>query len=149
MAYVVVKGLRKQHHEEVSQYLYNLQKYLKINRLNSRTIYLHFKRRVEGDAMGYCSGDHKSVEIELSKEYSFSDLMIALAHEMVHAKQFFRKELIDGYWYKGRNYWECRYEFQPWEKSAYMMEVKLYKACWSQKPAKNMHVSAKKHCTFI
>ena len=145
MAFIVIKGLRKRHHEEVSQYLYNLQKELKINRLRSKSIYLTFKRSCADDALGYCSGDKRVVEIEISKQYSFTDQMLALAHEMVHAKQFLRKELVDGYMYKGRNYWECRYDYQPWEKSAYALETKLYKKCWS----KNMHVSAKKHCTFI
>ncbi len=149
MAQVIVKGLRKRYHEDVSEYLLNLQRTLRINRMYSKTIYLTFKRSVDGDAIGYCSGDKNEVEIELSKEYSFTDLMIALAHEMVHAKQFFRKELINGYMWKGRNYWNCTYLHQPWEKSAYYHEMKLYKECWSQNNAKNMHVSAKKHCTFI
>ena len=149
MAFVVVKGLRKQHHEEVSQYLYNLQRYLKINRLNGKTIYLTFKRSVDGDAMGYCSGDDKSVQIEIAKiGWEFEDIMIALAHEMVHAKQFFRKELVDGYMYKGRNYWECVYEHQPWEKSAYALEKKLYNVCFIECTKKHA-INCKKHCTFI
>ena len=147
MAHIVVKGIKKVYHEDLIEYLYNLQSALGINRLRSKTIYLQFKKRVDGDAMGYCSGDHKSVFIEIAKDgYEFEDLMIALAHEMVHAKQFLRKELVDGYLYKGRNYWECQYDEQPWEKSAYLREQKLYNTCFGHK---NMHVSAKKHCTFI
>jgi len=149
MAHIVVKGIKKAHREDLSQYLYNLQRTLGIINLRSKTIYLTFKRRVDGDAMGYCSGDHKVVEIEIAKTgWEFEDIMIAVAHEMVHAKQFLRKELVDGYMYKGRNYWECSYEHQPWEKSAYLRETKLYNTCYGHGNTKNMHVSANKHCTF-
>ena len=103
MAQVIVKGLRKMYHDDVSQYLLNLQRALRINRMYSKTIYINFKRSVDGDAIGYCSGDKSIVEIELSKQYSHTDLMIALAHEMVHAKQFFRKELIDGFYLIRKN----------------------------------------------
>ena len=146
MAHIVVKGIKKQYHSDLSEYLYNLQRALGINRLHSKLIYITFRRSVDGDAMGYCTGDEKLVNIDIAKNgWEFTDLMIAVAHEMVHAKQFLRKELVDGYMYKGRNYWECAYDQQPWEKSAYALEERLYNECWQ----KNMHVSAKKHCTFI
>ena len=55
--------------------------------------------------------------------------MQTLAHEMVHAKQFLRKEL-DGNLWKKRNYDNVKYDDQPWEKEANRLEERLYKRCF-------------------
>ena len=58
---------------------------------------------------------------------------ITLAHEMVHVKQYFRKEL-DGsncrFKWKGRNADGYKYENQPWEREAFRREADLYQKCW-------------------
>ena len=72
------------------------------------------------------------IELDASMRHSFEQLLTWLAHEMVHLKQWVRKELCD-YEY-GRTQWKSRvfsvgclhYDDQPWEKEAYRLEDTLY-----------------------
>ena len=71
------------------------------------------------------------IELDASMRHPFSQILTWLAHEMVHLKQFVRKELWD--YESGRVQWKSRayskkvhYEDQPWEKEAYRLEVELY-----------------------
>ena len=71
------------------------------------------------------------IELDTSMKHSFDQILTWLAHEMVHLKQFVRKELWD--YESGRVQWKSRayskkvhYEDQPWEKEAYRLEVELY-----------------------
>ena len=63
-------------------------------------------------------------------------MVTALCHEMVHVKQFAKKEMVDGIktgvpiWKSKKislntNYWDL-----PWEKEAYRMEKKLANSVW-------------------
>ena len=90
-------------------------------------------------AYGYCHiiDDNISkprefmVELDASMKYSFDQLLTWLAHEMVHLKQFVRKELCDyvtgRVQWKSRSYGKIHYNDMPWEKEAYRLEDKLYK----------------------
>ncbi len=95
--------------------------------------------KAKEDAYGYCSitGDVKKprefeIEIDASKEHILEDLLIWLAHEFVHLKQFVRLELFD--YESGSVQWKSRAfsatsideETAPWEKEAYRLEDKLY-----------------------
>jgi len=113
----------------ILQYAYRLSKELKINRLKNREITIRFKNVMDDDAWGYCIGDFWDAEIQINRTIPFEDQMQTLAHEMVHAKQFLRKEL-DGNSWKKRNYDHIEYEDQPWEKEANKLEKKLYKRCF-------------------
>ena len=70
------------------------------------------------------------IELDASMKYSFDQILTWLAHEMVHLKQFVRKELCD--YESGRVQWKSRsfgrvhYDDQPWEKEAYRLEGELY-----------------------
>jgi len=72
------------------------------------------------------------IELDASMKWGFDQILIWLAHEMVHLKQFVRKELFD-YEY-GATQWKSRlysmnkiaYYEQPWEKEAYRLETKLF-----------------------
>ena len=71
------------------------------------------------------------IELDASMRHPFSQILTWLAHEMVHLKQFVRKELWD--YESGRVQWKSRayskkvhYEDQPWEKEAYRLEGALY-----------------------
>ena len=71
------------------------------------------------------------IELDASMKYTFGQILTWLAHEMVHLKQFVRKELWD--YESGRVQWKSRayskkvhYEDQPWEKEAYRLEEELY-----------------------
>ena len=72
-----------------------------------------------------------NIELDASMRHPFSQILTWLAHEMVHLKQFVRKELWD--YESGRVQWKSRayskkvhYEDQPWEKEAYRLESELY-----------------------
>ena len=90
------------------------------------------------EAYGYChiTDDSLSrprefmIELDASMKYSFDQILTWLAHEMVHLKQFVRKELWDyesgRVQWKTRSYGKVHYDDQPWEKEAYRLEEKLY-----------------------
>ena len=89
-------------------------------------------------AYGYCHIiDHNlsrprefCIELDASMKYGFDEILIWLAHEMVHLKQFVRKELWDyesgRVQWKSRSYGEMSHDDQPWEREAYRLEEKLY-----------------------
>jgi len=96
-------------------------------------------------AYGYCSisGDvHKprefEIEIDSSKDHLIQDMLIWLAHEFVHLKQFVKGELYD--YEDGSVKWKSKvyrdgkvsYEDAPWEKEAYRLEYKLYEEFWDR-----------------
>ena len=70
------------------------------------------------------------IELDASMKHPFDQILIWLAHEMVHLKQFVRGELFD--YETGRVQWKSRsfgrvhYDDAPWEKEAYRLEGELY-----------------------
>ena len=107
-----------------------------------KNIYLDIKLtkglKQKEKAYGYCHivDDNISkprefmVELDASMKYSFDQILTWLAHEMVHLKQFVRKELYDyesgRVQWKSRCYGKIRYSDMPWEKEAYRLENELY-----------------------
>ena len=89
-------------------------------------------------AYGYCSiaGELNNpreflIELDASMKHPFDQILIWLAHEMVHLKQFVRGELYD--YETGSVQWKSKrysrdviYSNQPWEREAYRLESKLY-----------------------
>lgn len=129
--YITIDG-RHRNKEIVYKYVFNLCDALKINRLQ-RELNIKFKGVLEGHAQGLCIGDTDIVEIEIcTKNQTFMRQMQALAHEMTHAKQFFRGELTadGGFAWKGRKAEGYEYKNQPWEKEAYKMERELFLDCF-------------------
>lgn len=98
-------------------------------------------KTINGDTLGYClpvceDGERpdrpRSFEIELNSKLKLRKMLIALCHEMVHAKQFAKGELYDGIniegtrwngkWYrKEPEYWD-----RPWEWDAMGREAALF-----------------------
>lgn len=85
-------------------------------------------------ANGYCTKmSKKHYEIEIDSSLEFEHMMITLAHEVVHVKQYATKELntmfvgknIVDVW-KGKRYKNVEYEDQPWEWEALLMEENMY-----------------------
>ena len=77
--------------------------------------------------------DDYDFEIEINQKLSFEHMMITLAHEMIHLKQYVTRELktkvvkgkcIDTW--KGVKYRNIKYDEQPWEHEAMDMEEELY-----------------------
>ena len=81
--------------------------------------------------MGYCceTDDNRTFEIEVDKSQSLRDLLETVAHEMVHVKQYARRELHpDKHVWMGKtvdpddvNYWD-----QPWEIEAHGRQLGLF-----------------------
>jgi hypothetical protein len=117
----------------VDQYVRNLYKALNIHRFTKRHIHIEFKTVLEDEADGLCLGDTKEVTVSIAtKNKSFMRQMQALAHEMVHARQFLRGQLTceGGFAWKGRKADGFRYKNQPWEKEAYKLERTLFLDCF-------------------
>jgi hypothetical protein len=90
--------------------------------------------RKVSDADGKCLKEEKyKYFIELDKDLSFESLLLTLAHEIVHVKQYVTMELkmwnIQGkdvdVW-RGRRFRNLDYEQQPWELEANDLEESLY-----------------------
>ena len=71
------------------------------------------------------------IELDASMKHSFDNILMWLAHEMVHLKQFVRKELWD--YESGSVQWKSKryvrspeYDDMPWEREAYRLEGELY-----------------------
>ena len=133
---VIIEG-RVKNKKKVEEYIHALAKELGINRLYSKGIFVKFYTKLDHGAQGLCWGDHKShVEISIARTsngdaFTLEEMMQTLAHEMVHAKQYLRRELC-GYsmaW-KGRKPRNYKYENAPWEKEAYRLEEELFNKHW-------------------
>jgi hypothetical protein len=93
------------------------------------------------DADGYCdfNYDHKypEIAIHLNKRLSQKDMLVALAHELVHSRQYLRKELISKdrvFLWKGKT--SKSYE---WEDEAYDLESQLYERYENECKYKHWH----------
>lgn len=129
---VYIEG-RVRNKKLVCQYVDILLHILKIDRLN-RDLEIRFATECDGQALGFCWGDPDEVTIEISRKHfnrklSFLEMMKSLTHEMVHARQIFRKQLINNgvhrFW-NGQSACHYTYEDSPWEKEAYELEEKLF-----------------------
>lgn len=94
-----------------------------------------FRNKLDGDAAGYAhveSTGHVVIEIAKTcqgEKYSQEEMLITLAHELVHAKQYLTGTLSrDTNRWKGKIY--HGYENTPWEKEAYKLESILYNKYW-------------------
>jgi len=121
MFYFYITGLSGKH-DRVEMYAEKVLKHFFGNRIKRPIdIELRFEKTCE-PAVGYCHGDHEHIVIEISKhdinkkKISIEDMMLTLAHELVHAKQLIRKEKIN------HNQSECE---------AYDIEQLLFDKYWS------------------
>ena len=105
-----------------------------------RNVHIDIYVITECDEKNYalCWGDKDEVEIELArksgkKKFTLDEMMLNLAHELVHAKQFIKGELHPTLckWKKfKKDYAKTPYFKQPWEKEAYLMEDKIFNQFW-------------------
>jgi len=88
------------------------------------------------DAYGYCMEEDdkgRLFTLTIQKGLGLFDLISTICHEMVHLKQYARRELrnVNGktMWKKkdhsNTDYWDA-----PWEKEAYKLEKKLATECF-------------------
>ena len=92
--------------------------------------------RCDNNHYALCFGDKNSAEIELArgsgnKSFTLKEMILNLAHGLVHTKQFIKGELHPSLnkW-KHLDYSNVAYSRQPWEKEAYLLEDKLLDKHW-------------------
>ena len=86
--------------------------------------------KIPEKVQGWCMEiDKNCSHIQIDKRLEGDDFITCVLHELVHVKQFARKELDDmmQYW-KGRDCRDTEYWDQPWEKEARKLQQKLMKA---------------------
>ena len=121
---------------------YNVVHYM-IKRLmpRLRNIEVEVKlKKLDGDCVGYClMGDNnREFELEIDKNLNIKDLVMTLCHEMVHVKQYVRREMDDwngvavARWKNKTVQPGTPYYDLPWEKEAYELQAKLAKQCWKE-----------------
>ena len=113
--------------------------HLKLNRYRG---IIHVKQSktikpMDGWAVGYCTMDKIDSNqgklwwgiIELTNQYP-KELVMTLCHEMVHIKQYLKKELgMDGVSWMGEDMSDINYHDQPSEVEAYDMQQELFDIC--------------------
>ena len=96
-----------------------------------KTLDITVKLKNPNGAMGYCLelDNNRTFEIEADKKLRLRKLLETIAHEMVHVKQYARRELhpVHDTWCgktynpKKTSYWDL-----PWEIEAHGREVGLF-----------------------
>lgn len=86
--------------------------------------------KLDGDSEGWCfarqlkKNKRWEVSIFLQRKKHFKDMIIILAHELIHAKQFIKDGLdVNSSEFKGKKFsaknGQSNYWHSPWEKDAY------------------------------
>jgi hypothetical protein len=87
-------------------------------------------------AYGYClmTDSNKNFELEIRKGMRLYDLVSTVCHEMVHVKQYYRKEMDDrtSRWKSRKLPEEMSYMDRPWEKEAFKLEGPLALECFQE-----------------
>lgn len=136
MNYIDVVGGNKTQRQIAENVVYEMIKKL-MPRMRTLVIRVELVD-IKSDAVGFCmQGDtNREFEIEIDKKITIKEMVTTICHEMVHVKQFARKEMDDGQ-QNGRARWKSKfipmdtnYYDLPWEKEAYRMQDKLAQHCW-------------------
>ena len=96
-----------------------------------RTLDITVKLNTPKGAMGYCleTDNKRTFELEIDRNQRLRDLLETVAHEMVHVKQFARREMHPSMdtWY-GKTYSPDKVDYWdlPWEIEAHGREVGLF-----------------------
>ena len=142
MKYVEVKGGQK-HQREMIQKLaeWTLQELLPRHRKVEVTIRLKdlTKEGVEGWCM---EEDDRYFLVDVEKKQSLRDIVTTVVHELIHVKQYVKREMVDFYdrkaggrkirWKKTVYGYGTAYERQPWEKEAFRMQETLANEIWEK-----------------
>ena len=116
----------------VQLFVNNALEYMNIADLEHTDLNITFVKCLDGGAThGYCSGDIGEVDIKIASNVPFLMQLRALAHELIHARQFWAGELSpDLCAYKGVDHTNTEYENQPWEIEAHKYEDQLFMAAF-------------------
>lgn len=136
-------------HEGYVAYIKRLMEYFGIKANVEVEFELH--DTLIGNAYGYTDGDRDVINIDIAtlcknefgelKVISTEDILIALAHEFVHAEQIAEGRLVNhGLFLEGntlnsrivfddKEFINAKYNEQPWEQEAYDLELTVWEAC--------------------
>ncbi len=98
-------------------------------------------KNLTGEAVGFCmmEENNRQFTIEADKKLGIKDLVTTICHEMIHVKQYARKEMDD--WSgNGAARWKTKtfnaektdYYNLPWEKEAYRLQDKYANLVWNE-----------------
>ena len=110
-------------------------------------IFFHFKKYVDKDGThaGFCMGDKEESAIDIATHWMYEDdeevayeaheIASNIAHELVHAKQFYKGQInmVDHVWKHNHETINCEgleYAETPWEVEAYAYEDILTDLLW-------------------
>ena len=110
-------------------------------------IFINFKKFIDDDHShaGFCLGDEEESVIDIATHHVYEcgeetlytpvEIAGALAHELVHARQFARGQInmVDHVWKHGKETIDCtglEYADTPWEVEAYAYEEILTDLFW-------------------
>jgi hypothetical protein len=107
---------------------------------------------IDGDAQGTCIGEFKNgqwtIDIVLARRKRFGLMLRTLAHEMIHAKQYLKRDIstIRGFDAWRGKIWRIRkkadpYRDSPWEREAFSKELALARYCKKQMGLENEDLS--------
>lgn len=143
---MIVQGTTNQ---KLLAYVERVYNYLGLDEFEECLIDLDFVKECSGGAGGYCNGDDEEIQVELARQDAagripMKDLMINIAHELVHAQQMASGRLVNkGFVFRddnpgmmttkqifdGQEYVGVKYDEQPWEIEAYNLEEVIYNEC--------------------
>jgi len=92
-------------------------------------------RTIPEDSYGYCMSETtREFDIEIDKNLTLRRLLTTVAHEMVHVKQYARKELTGDSTWQGKTYNPKTTDYwdEPWEIEAHGRECGLF-IRWAEK----------------
>jgi len=97
------------------------------------------KEGVEGWCM---EADERLFDVQVERKLSIKEMITCLCHELVHVKQYTKREMVDFYdrkaggrkirWKKNVYGYGTAYERQPWEKEAFRMQETLANEIWEK-----------------
>jgi len=96
---------------------------------------IDFEDEFDKGKCGYCDIDDGHITVFINPKMTKKEIVATLFHELVHARQIVRKELVpqDGLPSKWmgrifRDHFEMPYEELPWEKEAYHLEDQMMRS---------------------
>jgi len=135
MVYLSING-RIAKKKQIENFVFNILTHLMPRLKRDVDIDVIVVTTCEYDYSALCWGDRDGVEIEIARKsndvkFTLEEMMLNLAHELVHAKQFITGDLHSSLkvW-KRKDYTKTPYRKTPWEKEAYLLEDKLFNKFW-------------------
>ena len=131
--YVVIRGGTKSQRQTVENAVgWFIKNHLK--RFRTLDIDIHLKDCKKNGIEGACLWLEDNIfELEIDKKQSLRDLVTTVIHEMIHVKQYVRKELTEKncvqHW-KGVDCGDISYMKQPWEIEAYELQDEYAAQCF-------------------